>query len=129
MSILHSLSVPQAHGESETFLGNEGVLSEFEVITKASGGVVPGGLCKEGIIKGWHENQAALKVYRVCSNSSHNLETNKITQEVATYLIHVPDEDTSIADTMEGIQELHLAGRFDKARQSLLTFALLAADG
>ncbi|TVY38375.1 Oxidoreductase [Lachnellula occidentalis] len=86
-----------SHGQSETFLGNEGVSSEFEIITKASGGVVPGGLCKEGVMKGWAESQAALKVERV-----------------ATYLIHVPDEDTSIAETMEGIQELYLAGKFNR---------------
>ncbi|TVY33895.1 Oxidoreductase [Lachnellula subtilissima] len=53
-----------SHGQSETFLGNEGVSSEFEIITKASGGVVPGGLCKEGVIKGWAESQAALNVER-----------------------------------------------------------------
>ncbi|TVY92166.1 Oxidoreductase [Lachnellula willkommii] len=94
-----------SHGQSETFLGNEGISSEFEIITKASGGKVPGGLSKEGVLKGWAESQAALKVERV-----------------GTYLIHVPDADTSIADTMEGIQELHLAGKFDKARQFLLTF-------
>ncbi|TVY51230.1 Oxidoreductase sirO [Lachnellula cervina] len=53
-----------SHGQSEAFLGDEGISSEFEIITKASGGVVPGGLSKEGVFKGWAESQAALKVER-----------------------------------------------------------------
>lgn len=112
------LSVLQSHGQSEAFLGDEGISSEFEIITKASGGVVPGGLSKEGVFKGWAESQAALKVERVGFYSSHSLSSTKRDfQQVGTYLIHVPDADTSIADTMEGIQELHLAGKSDKARQ------------
>jgi hypothetical protein len=38
---------------------------KFEIITKASGGIVPGGLTKDGIIKGWNESEAALKVHHV----------------------------------------------------------------
>ncbi|KAF4636675.1 hypothetical protein G7Y89_g1415 [Cudoniella acicularis] len=85
------------HGESETFLGNENLAAEFEIITKAEMGLVPGGSSKEGILKGWEESAAALK-----------------TEKVPVYLLHVPDDKTPIAETMEGIQALYLAGKFDQ---------------
>ncbi|KUJ06949.1 Aldo/keto reductase [Mollisia scopiformis] len=87
------------HGESEKFLGNEGLASsgEFEIITKAAMGLTPEGATKEGIIKGWVESSEALK-----------------TEKVATYLLHVPNPSTPISSTMDGIQALYLAGHFDE---------------
>ncbi|TVY56825.1 Oxidoreductase sirO, partial [Lachnellula suecica] len=100
------------HGESETFLGNEGIPFKFNIVTKAAGGIVPGGLTKEGIIKGWYESEAALKVNRVRS-PPHGLNPS-YPDQVDTYLIHVPDDTCPIGDTMEGIQALYLAGKFSK---------------
>lgn len=92
----------QARGESEAFLGNEGLSSELQIMTKAPSCLVPGGSTKDGIIKHWKESEVALK-----------------TKRVAIYLLHVPDEDTSISETMEGIQALYLAGSFTQVRLPL----------
>ncbi|CZR63220.1 related to aldehyde reductase (GliO) [Phialocephala subalpina] len=84
-----------SHGESEKFLGNEGLSSEFKIITKAPMGLFPNGSTKEGIIEHWEESSKALK-----------------TDKVAFYLLHCPDDGTPISETMEGIQTLYEAGHF-----------------
>ncbi|PVH87460.1 Aldo/keto reductase [Cadophora sp. DSE1049] len=84
-------------GLSEEFIGNEGLSSEFDIITKARMGLIPGGASKEGVLKSWKESEEALKA-----------------NKVKYYLLHVPDETTPIGETMEGIQALYLAGHFEK---------------
>ncbi|KAH7354921.1 NADP-dependent oxidoreductase domain-containing protein [Rhexocercosporidium sp. MPI-PUGE-AT-0058] len=84
-------------GASEEFIGNEGLSSEFDIITKARMGLVPGGASKEGIFKSWRDSEDALKV-----------------KKVKYYLLHVPDETTPISETMEGIQALYLSGHFEQ---------------
>ncbi|KAF8861786.1 Aldo/keto reductase [Acephala macrosclerotiorum] len=86
-----------SRGESEKFLGNEGLSSEFEIITKTPMGLVPKGSTKEGIIEQWGESSRALK-----------------TDKVAFYLLHTPDDKTPIAETMEGIQALYEEWHFDE---------------
>ncbi|KAH6676835.1 NADP-dependent oxidoreductase domain-containing protein [Halenospora varia] len=82
-------------GLSEGFLGDEGLAStEFDIVTKASMQLGKGS-SKEGIISGWEESAAALK-----------------TDHVSTYLLHVPDDTRPIAETMEGVQALYIAGKF-----------------
>ena len=61
----HTNGILQTNGESERHLGNAGLSSEFQVITKASMGLVPGGSTKEGILKGWQESQKSLKTDKV----------------------------------------------------------------
>ncbi|KAE8450365.1 hypothetical protein EG329_006439 [Mollisiaceae sp. DMI_Dod_QoI] len=88
-----------SHGESEKFLGNHGLASsgEFNIITKAPMCLVANGATKEGILQQWEKSSKALK-------------TNK----VAIYLLHVPDDQTPIEETMDGIQTLYEAGHFDE---------------
>ncbi|KAH8679088.1 NADP-dependent oxidoreductase domain-containing protein [Tricladium varicosporioides] len=82
------------HGESESFLGDEDLASEFDIVTKASMHLGDGS-SKEGILHGWEETATALK-----------------SDKVSMYLLHVPDDSRPIAETMEGIQALYLAGKF-----------------
>lgn len=56
---------------------------------------MPGGATREGIAKYWQESEAALQ-----------------TKHVSMYLLHVPDDNTPISETMQGIQTLYLAGHF-----------------
>ncbi|KAG4411064.1 hypothetical protein IFR04_015808, partial [Cadophora malorum] len=84
-------------GASEEFIGNEGLASEFNIVTKARMGLIPGGASKKGILQSWKESEEALKA-----------------KKVKYYLLHVPDETTPIGETMEGIQALYLAGHFEQ---------------
>jgi len=54
------------HGKSEEYLGASGLSSEFEIITKASMVLTPGGATKEGILKDWGLSTAALNTDHVC---------------------------------------------------------------
>jgi len=47
----------QGGGESEKFVGNEGLHSEFQITTKAMMCLKPGGSSKEEILKGWEESE------------------------------------------------------------------------
>ena len=55
----------QDGGRSEQFIGDNRLSSEFQIITKASMGLVPGGSTKEGILQQWEESSKALKIDRV----------------------------------------------------------------
>ena len=57
------------HGQSEAFLGQEGLSSEFKIITKAPSCLSPGGSTKEGVVEQWTESQAALKTGHVTLQS------------------------------------------------------------
>ncbi|KAE9371325.1 Aldo/keto reductase, partial [Stipitochalara longipes BDJ] len=94
-------------GRSEKFIGDNGLSSEFQIITKAPMGLTPGGSTKEGILKQWEQSAKALK-----------------TGKVSMYLLHVPDDNTPISETMEGIQALYLAGKFQEARFGLSNFTV-----
>ncbi|KAG0653032.1 Sirodesmin biosynthesis O [Hyphodiscus hymeniophilus] len=83
------------NGQSEAFLGNQNLPKSFKIITKAG---MAGGQSREGILANWKASQEALK-----------------TEKVPIYLLHHPANDgTPISDTMEGIQELYLAGKFEQ---------------
>ncbi|KAH7410978.1 NADP-dependent oxidoreductase domain-containing protein [Cadophora sp. MPI-SDFR-AT-0126] len=84
-------------GSSEEFIGKEGLSSEFDIVTKARMGLIPGGASKEGILQSWKESEEALKV-----------------KKVKYYLLHVPNDTTPIGETLEGIQALYLAGHFEQ---------------
>lgn len=116
-STAHSLL--QSGGKSEKFIGDNGLSSEFQIITKASMGLVPGGSTKGGIMQQCEESAKALKIDRVRQLLSKllNLLT---TAQVSIYLLHTPDIHTPISSTMEGIQALYLAGKFDQVRTSPL---------
>lgn len=58
----------QGHGECEKFLGNQGLPSKFEIITKASMSLTPGGPTKDGILKDWKSSSDALKTEKVCTS-------------------------------------------------------------
>jgi aryl-alcohol dehydrogenase-like predicted oxidoreductase len=75
-------------------------------------GLVPGGSTGEGILQQWEESAKALKIDRVRQflfKLLHLLTTAK----VSIYLLHTPDINTPISSTMEGVQALYLAGKFD----------------
>jgi hypothetical protein len=57
------------HGQSEAFLGQEGLSSEFKIITKAPSCLSPGGSTKEGVMQQWTESQASLKTEKVAIHS------------------------------------------------------------
>jgi aflatoxin B1 aldehyde reductase len=76
-------------------------------MTKAPSCLVPGGSTKDGIIEQWKASENALK-------SKH----------IAIYLLHVPDDETPISETMEGIQALYLAGYFTQVCPPCLIFVL-----
>lgn len=58
-------SYVQGGGRSEQFIGDNGLSSEFQIITKAPMGLVPGGSTKEGVMQQWEESAKALKIDRV----------------------------------------------------------------
>ena len=55
----------QGGGVSEEFIGNESLASEFDIVTKARMGLIPGGASKEGILQSWKESEEALKAKKV----------------------------------------------------------------
>jgi aflatoxin B1 aldehyde reductase len=59
----------QSGGRSEKFIGDNGLSSEFQIITKAPMGLAHNGSTKEGILKQWEESEEALKTDRVCYKS------------------------------------------------------------
>ncbi|KAL9115263.1 MAG: hypothetical protein Q9227_001057 [Pyrenula ochraceoflavens] len=80
-------------GDSETFIGNEGLSTQFKVTTKAPGGLKSSS--KDSILEAASKSLNALKI-----------------DKVHIYLLHAPGRSTPISETMEAIQELYLKGAF-----------------
>ena len=76
-------------------------------------GLVAGGATKEGILQQREESAKALKIDRV-HQLLFKLLNLLTTVQVSIYLLHTPDINTPISSTMEGIQALYLAGKFDQ---------------
>jgi hypothetical protein len=60
----------QAGGESEAFLGNQGLTGSFQIITKASMGMACGA-DRDGVITDGNASLKALKIERVSNPSKH----------------------------------------------------------
>ena len=82
-------------GDSESYIGNEGLTNQFKTTTKAPAGF--NDASKAGILKAASDSLTALK-----------------TEKVYVYLLHAPSRSTPISETMDAIQELHLKGTFTK---------------
>ncbi|KAL9617014.1 MAG: hypothetical protein Q9160_008168 [Pyrenula sp. 1 TL-2023] len=94
-------------GESESYIGNTGLSSQFRITTKAPAGIMdPTGATKDGILKAGSESLSALK-----------------TKKVSIYLLHAPSKKTPVAETMEGVQQLYREGAFDSFGISNFTAA------
>jgi hypothetical protein len=62
----------QGGGRSEKFIGDNGLSSEFQIITKAPMGLLPGGSTKEAILQQWEESAKALmSVHHITLSSRH----------------------------------------------------------
>lgn len=70
--------------------------NEFKIITKAPGGFIAGSLSKKGLHENLKASLLALNVPRIWA-----------------YLLHTPDDSTTIEETMDAVQELYIQGYFE----------------
>lgn len=102
---IDEIDTARRYVDSEATLGEMGAASRFKITTKA---------------EGWRSG--ALERVNLLNSAKRSLETLGVSK-VHTYLLHSPDPAVSIAETMEAIQELHLAGTFDEFGLSNFTGA------
>jgi len=89
--------------------GDEGLASEFKIITKPSMALNPEGATKAGIIS---TGKLAARHWRQITYLPPPLTNILLTPQVEYYILHNPVHETPISETMERIQELYLAGNF-----------------
>lgn len=90
------LDTARSYPGSEKAIGRLGVASQFGITTKAAGWR-PGVGKKDAILQSAKESLELLGL-----------------DKVHVYLLHSPDPTVPISETLEAIQELHLAGKFEK---------------
>lgn len=93
---VHRLDTARRFPYSEKIIGEFGASKSFLIATKANAGL-PGTGKREAILEGAQQSLDELRV-----------------DKVDTYMLHAPDPTTPIAETLDAIQELYLAGKFDK---------------
>lgn len=95
------------NGESEAYIGKNGLSNQFKITTKAPAGLrEPSGSTKESILEAGSESLSALN-----------------TKKVAVYLLHAPSQKTPISETMDSVQQLYRDGAFESFGISNFTAA------
>ncbi|RHZ54510.1 aldo/keto reductase family protein [Aspergillus thermomutatus] len=92
---IKTIDTAQIYGTSEELLGQTNAPKRFVIDTKFGGGFIPGPSTKDVVIKSGDESLQKLG-----------------TDSVNVYYIHAPDRQTPLEETLEGINELHKAGKF-----------------
>ncbi|KAJ5701320.1 alcohol dehydrogenase [Penicillium malachiteum] len=92
---IEQIDTAQIYGASEQLLGEAGVSSRFLVDTKHSGG--------------WSAGSSSRKdVYQKGLGSLERLGVNKVN----IFYLHAPDPEIPLKETLAGVNDLYLAGKF-----------------